>query len=181
MWSLFSWGGRNGYGILSLICFSRTFAFISQVPDTPAVQPQAGVSSPPPRPICFLGKTVSFVVSSLENRKLLFIPQRLVFLLLSMAMELVKIQSSLSALKLRGFVCCWVCLSCVLWFWFWVLFVFFNFYCFGCLCGWFLYLFEFLFGCFLLGFFLVFFLWLSLFKTGLKFEKATICPGQKFL
>lgn len=124
------------------MCSSRTFSFISQVPDTLAVQPQAGVSFF--FPLCFLEKTDSFVVSSPEKRRLLFIPQRLVFLLLSMAMEMVKIQSSLSALKLLGFLCCcWVgWFVCFVWWCFCVccfgfLWVFFCFcsYCFGWLCG----------------------------------------------
>lgn len=77
--------------------FSRIFSFISQVSSTLAVQPQAGISFffflflfPH-----FLGKIDSFAVSSLVNRKLLFISQRPAFLLLSMAMEVVKIQSHL--------------------------------------------------------------------------------------
>lgn len=129
------------------MCFSRTFSFISQVPDTLAVQPQAGVSfffSP----LCFLGKTDSFVVSSPEKRRLLFIPQSLVFLLLSMAMEVVKIQSSLSALKLLGFLCCcwvglFVCFVCCFVFmcFFFVLIVLV-----GCVGGFFIYLNFSLFG-----------------------------------
>lgn len=58
--------------------------------------------SPPP---CFLVKTDSSAASSLLNSKLLFTPQRLAFLLLSVAMAVVKIQRHL-------------CLPWSLWVWF---------------------------------------------------------------
>lgn len=137
------------------MCFSRTFSFISQVPDTLAVQPQAGVSFFF-FPLYFLEKTDSFVVSSPEKRRLLFIPQRLVFLLQSMAMEMFKIQSSLSALKLLEFVVLlgwFVCLFCVVvflcvLFWFFVsfLFGFVLIVLVGCVGGFFIYLNFSLFG-----------------------------------
>lgn len=73
--------------------------------------------SPPP-PLCFLGKTNSSAISSLVKRKMLFIPQRPAVLLLSMAVEVVEIKSSLSALRPVGFVMVWVG-------WFGMLFLFF--------------------------------------------------------
>lgn len=128
----FPWGGRNGYGSLSLMSFSRTFSFISQVPDSLAVQPQTGVSLSFPPP-CFLAKTDSSAAASLLNSKLLFTPQRLAFLLLSVAMVVVKIQRHL-------------CLPWSLWVWFFLgglldFYYFLGLVCFGFCFGGFLLLF----------------------------------------
>lgn len=85
--SVLSWRGRGGCGSLSWCILKERLSVGCLIPCRVKLREVS-----PYFPLCFFGKTNSLALSSLLNRKLLFIPQQPAVLLLSATMELVKSQ-----------------------------------------------------------------------------------------